>query len=165
MSGLLARLRAARPERGEWIIGAVVWGVAMALCICASLMLNQRLPEAHLPRLLLVYFIGGMLAWLVSLPLIRFCAVGRTTETRFAASFLFLTIGTTAATALIFALQYRLFYAQWHAPFGTRIWAFQFVFTSASAVYQFAVLGLRLYLPLGLLFLTGASVLLTHRSR
>lgn len=165
MSGLSARLRAARPHGGEWIIGAVVWGVAMALCICASLTLNQRLPEAHLPRLLLVYFVGGMLAWLVSLPLIRFCAVGRTTETRFAASFLFLTIGTTAATALIFALQYRLFYAQWHAPFGTRIWAFQFVFTSASAVYQFAVLGLRLYLPLGLLFLTGASVLLTHRSR
>ena len=48
-------------------------------------------------------------------------------------------------TAFLFAMDYRLFYSRWHAPFGTIVWAFQFVFTSASAVYQFAVLGMRLF--------------------
>ena len=46
-------------------------------------------------------------------------------------------------------MDYRLFYARWHAPFGTRTWVYQFTFTSASAVYQFIVMGIRLYLPLG----------------
>lgn len=44
-------------------------------------------------------------------------------------------------------------------PFGTVIWFFQFAFTSASAVYQFAVLGVRHYLPFGLILLIAASIL------
>ncbi len=32
---------------------------------------------------------------------------------------------------------------------GTRTWLFQFAFTSLAAFYQFLVLGVRLYLPLG----------------
>jgi hypothetical protein len=49
----------------------------------------------------------------------------------------------------MFSIIYRNFYAQWHGDPFTRIWLFQLTFTSASALYQFAVLGLRLYLPLG----------------
>jgi hypothetical protein len=59
-------------------------------------------------------------------------------------------------------MDYRLFYAQWHRPFGTRIWAYQFIFTSAGAVYQFLVMGLRLYLPVGLPILAGTSLWLAR---
>ena len=33
-------------------------------------------------------------------------------------------------------------------PSAVSVWAFHFVFTSISAVYQFLVIGLRLFLPL-----------------
>ena len=65
------------------------------------------------------------------------------------AFFLCLTVCTIAATAFLFAMDYRIFYARWHAPFGTLTWVYQFVFTSAGAVYQFVVMGIRLYLPVG----------------
>ena len=70
-----------------------------------------------------------------------------------------------AMTAFLFALDYRVFYARWHAPTGSLIWMFQFAFTSASAVYQFGVLGSRLFLPLGLIWLPGASLYLARRMR
>lgn len=145
--------------------GALVWGAAMALSALLSLGLDNRLETYHLPAILLLYFLGGLFGWLLMLPLIRRLGAGRPAESRFAAALLFLTLGTVLSTALLFALQYRLFYARWHEAFGTRIWAFQFAFTSASAVYQFAVLGLRLFLPFGLVCLIGASWRLMRRSR
>lgn len=72
---------------------------------------------------------------------------------------------TLIFTSLIFALQYRIFYAQWHEPAFSRIWFFQQLFTSLGAAYQFAVLGSRLYLPAGPLFLLAASYALLRRMR
>lgn len=57
---------------------------------------------------------GAVLGWLAALPLARFASHARPPETRLAAAFLFLGAGTAAFTALLFALQYRQFYAQWH---------------------------------------------------
>ena len=48
---------------------------------------------------------------------------------------------------------------------GSIVWAFQFVFTSISAVYQFLVIGLRLFLPLGLVCLVASSYHLAKRMR
>lgn len=137
----------------------------MALSAFFSLLLMDRVPQAHLAALTALYFGGGLLGWLVALPLARFRERGRAAETRFAAAFLFLGTATFMATAFLFAMQYRLFYAQWHAPVGTRIWLYQFVFTSAGAVYQFAVLGLRLAFPLALVFLVAASLHLARARR
>lgn len=137
----------------------------MALSAIFSLLLLNRLPVARLDDLVLLYFSGGLLGWFLALPMIRFCGHARAAETRFAAAFLFLGLGTVLVTALLFATHYRLFYAQWHAPFGSRIWVHQFVFTSAGAVYQFAVLGLRLAFPLALVFLVAASLHLARARR
>ncbi|MBW8447479.1 MAG: hypothetical protein K0M49_17795 [Arenimonas sp.] len=164
-SGLRARLAASRPPVAEWLIGGLVWGGLITLCIILSTYGLHRLPTAHRATVLALYFSGAALGWIAALPLIRFAGHSRPQETRFAAAFLFLAGGTAAFTALLFALQYRHFYAQWHEPFGTRIWLFQFAFTSASAVYQFAVLGIRNYLPFGLILLIGASILHARRSR
>lgn len=145
--------------------GAAAWGLAMAGCALVSLALQERWQTFHLQKLLLLYFSGGLLAWLLALPLARFFTRRRAAETRFAAHFVLLGLGTVAVTAALFALQYRVFYAQWHQPFGTRIWIYQFVFTFAGALYQFAVMGLSLYLPAGLPLLAGASLWLAKTMR
>ncbi|MNY76595.1 hypothetical protein D3C86_2162310 [compost metagenome] len=59
---------------------------------------------------------------------------------------------------MLFALDYRAFYARWHADAGTRAWLYQFAFTSLVAFYQFLVLGIRLYLPVGGAALLAASL-------
>lgn len=164
-SGFRARLAASRPPLGEWLIGAVLWGLLIALSVTFSAYGLHRLPGTHRAIVLALYFTGAALGWIAALPLMRFASLARPPETRFAAAFLFLGAGTAALTALLFALHYRQFYAQWHQPFGTLIWFFQFAFTSASAVYQFAVLGIRHYLPFGLILLIGASILHARRSR
>lgn len=138
--------------------GAFVWGLLMTACAFLSLHMEGRDENFHLEKLLLIYFVGGLFAWPIALPLARLLTRRRRTETRFAAHFVLLSLGTIAMTAFFFAMEYRLFYAQWHQPFGTRIWVFQFVFTSIGAAYQFLVMGLRLYLPVGLPLLAGASL-------
>ncbi|MBC7150061.1 MAG: hypothetical protein H5U22_11820 [Rhizobium sp.] len=163
--GFRARLAASQPPLGEWLIGAVLWGLLIAFSVTFSAYGLHRLPGNHRAIVLGLYFTGAALGWIAALPLVRFASLARPPETRFAAAFLFLGAGTAVLTALLFALHYRQFYAQWHQPFGTVIWFFQFAFTSASAVYQFAVLGIRHYLPFGLILLIGASILHARRSR
>lgn len=161
----LRRLASARPGAIEWFGGALLWGAVMAAAAWCGFALQQSIPVTRNDELMLLYFAGGALAWLAVLPKIRFCALARRPETRVAAALLFLALGTVAMTALLFALQYRLFYARWHEPFGTRIWLYQFAFTSAGAVYQFAVLGIRPLLPFGGPLLLAASLLLARRYR
>lgn len=159
------RFAAALPPVRLWLVGALVWGTLMATVLGLSLYGTERLDGSHTPALFGLYFSGGAIGWFLALPLIGFFSFRRRLETRFAAAFLLLSCGTFATTALLFALQYRMFYAQWHAPFGTVIWAFQFVFTSASAVYQFTALGSRHYFPFGVALLVAASLWLARRNR
>ena len=142
--------------------GALAWGASMTACAYLSLVLEGRAGSFHLAKLLLIYFAGGLFAWPLALAAARLVTRRRSVETRFAAHFVLLSLGTIGMTALLFALDYRSFYAQWHQPFGTRIWLFQFAFTTAGAVYQFLVMGLRLYLPVGLPLLAGVSLWLAH---
>jgi hypothetical protein len=150
------------PSRRLHFGGSVAWGLLMAACAFVSLVMQGRAETFHVDKILLIFFAGGLLAWIVVLPMARLLTRRRSAETRFAAHFALLSLGTIAATAFLFAMDYRLFYAQWHQPFGTRIWAYQFVFTSAGAAYQFLVMGLRLYLPVGLPILAGASLWLAR---
>jgi hypothetical protein len=145
-----------------YIGGAVGWGLLMAACAFASLVIHGRWQSFHLDTVLMIYFAGGLAAWPIALPVARAISRRRSGETRFAAHFTLLSLGTIAMTAFLFAMDYRQFYSQWHAPFGTRIWAYQFVFTTAGAAYQFLVMGLRLYLPVGLPVLAGASLWLSR---
>ncbi len=149
----------------EVLGSAICWGAAMSASAIAALYLRNGLLTGHLGALTLVYFFGGALAWPILVPLTQRFARQRPTGARFAAFFLALSIGTVAMTAFLFAMDYRWFYSRWHAPFGSLIWIFQFLFTGASAVYQFAVLGLALFLPLGLLCLIVVSAYLARRAR
>ena len=158
------RMRASLPTLREVLFGAPIWGLVMALSALVALYLRNGAETFHLSSILVLFFAGGLVSWPFALLLGRFGAIGRGRETRFAAFFLCLTLCTIAVTAVLFALDYRVFYARWHAPFGTGTWVYQFTFTSASAIYQFIVMGIRLYLPLGFAALALASLWLTCRT-
>ncbi|PYE37065.1 hypothetical protein C8J35_101334 [Rhizobium sp. PP-F2F-G38] len=156
------RLRAGWQGMRRHLLLAPTWGLLMSLCALASLFLHGRAGTGHTVSVLVLYFVGGMLALPISIFVSRALSLGRRAETRFACMFLCLTLLTIGMTAFLFAMQYRLFFSRWHAPFATRIWFYQFAFTSAGAVYQFIVMGVRLYLPIGLPALLGMSLWLTR---
>ncbi|OWV75078.1 hypothetical protein ATY76_25060 [Rhizobium sp. R339] len=159
------RLRAAKPPYPDLIAGALLWGTQMLASSMLGLYLRNGLQTSRLAEVAALYFLGGLLSWPFALPVARFFAYDRPPEARFAAFFVTLTAATVLMTAFLFAMEYRLFYSRWHAPFGSIVWAFQFVFTSISAVYQFLVIGLRLFLPLGLVCLVASSYHLAKRMR
>lgn len=160
-----ARTRTAASHCLALLGGSISWGLVMAASALATLYLRNGLLTSHLTALALVYFLGGALSWPIMVPLARRVAESRPPSARFAAFFLALSLGTVAMTAFLFAMDYRWFYARWHASFGSLIWIFQFLFTGASAVYQFAVLGLTLFLPFGLLCLIAISAYLARHRR
>lgn len=156
------RLAHSVPSLREAILGALCWGFAMALSAWLALWWRENDATFHLKSILALYAWGGLIAWPLSLFAARCLSQNRPVETRFSAFFLCLTAGTIGTTAFLFALDYRAFYAQWHATTGTPTWMFQFAFTSLAAFYQFLVLGVRLYLPLGAVALVATSLLLAR---
>jgi hypothetical protein len=159
------RLRTSLPGWRIAVFGSLLWGLGMAASAGFTLWQDGLIQDLKLVFLLLLYFLGGLLGFPFALFLMAFTGAGRRFDTRFAASFLSLAICTVLMTAFLFSLQYRQFYAQWHAPFGTEIWMFQYVFTAASAVYQFMVSGLKLYLPVGMVMILVTAAFLARRIR
>ncbi len=151
------------PRPREAIFGTVLWALAMSANAVLVLVGRQWALFGHIEALAAVYAGGGALGWLVGIFFARLLSWGSSHERRVAAALLCLAVATAAATGGIFALQYGDYYSTWHAPFLTVAWTFQFVFTTASALYQFAVLGLRLFLPIGLVALITASLFVARR--
>lgn len=146
---------------------AIIWAVFLALHTIVNLWLSgwQSFSSiANLAMLIFVgSFIGGALGWLCTI----WVAARLVAPKRFAAAMVLVLLGTVGITAGLFALQYRLYYSQWHMPAFTIGWFFQFAFTSLSAVYLFAVQGLRLLLPfspLGLFIAATAFVRFAPRN-
>jgi len=83
---------------------------------------------------------------------------------RFIIGTIILTLATHTATAALFALQYRMFYSHWHAEFPSIVWCFQFVFTSASATYQFTVDSFYVYFPAAPLLFLALGVWFARRA-
>jgi hypothetical protein len=164
--GLLARAKTSLPDWQDALYGAFGWGIAMAVSAQVAIWSTNRAETFHFWSLTLLFFAGAALAWPIGLFLVRFAALGRGPQIWFASVMVFLSASTVGGTAFLFALIYRIFYAQWHAEAFSRVWVFQQIFTTASAFYQFAVMGLRLYLPCGaLLLLLVALVMARRRAR
>ena len=119
--------------------------------------LKGKALEGSLETLVLTFSIGGFAGFVPALFVYRLFSRGRSASQRFSLAFLALTAMTIVCTSLTFTLIFRAYYAQWHEAFLTRHWLEQQFFTTASASYQFAVLGLRSFLPLGLAALFLAS--------
>jgi hypothetical protein len=147
------------------LLQALAWGALMALAVYASLQVTIAAKTSHLGALLLIYFAGGALAFPPAIAMAQRISRGKRAEARFSAAFLCLGGLTLMATAVLMALVYRLFLAPWHAETGFGPMLFDFLFGIASALYQFAVLGIRNLIPLGLVFLVIASLWLARATR
>lgn len=137
----------------------------MALSFLVSVHIFGRPTGSHDLALTAIYAAGGFLGWLVAIPLIHLLTRRRRPSTVLAGWISILGIVTIGATAGLYALQYRHFYAHWHAPFASRIWVYQLIYTTAVALYQFAVMGVRHLLPAGFAMLLVLSVVMARRSR
>ena len=159
------RLRRAVPSTVAALLGALLWAVAMGASALTGLWLDNWETPEKIRFVVLLYAMGAALAFPVGLFAARLISLDRQAEVAFAAAFICLLAATLAFTGGLFALQYRSYYAEWHAEAFTVLWAFELVFTSLTALYQFVVLGVRLYFPLGFIALAVASVWFAHQQR
>nr|WP_195179790.1 hypothetical protein [Mesorhizobium sp. INR15] len=147
------------------LVGALLWAAAMGASALVNLWSDAWETPEKIRFVSLLYAAGGALGFPAGLYLARLVSLGRQWEVALAAAFVCLLAATLAFTGGLFALQYRSYYAEWHAPAFTPTWGFQLVFTTLTALYQFVVLGIRLYFPLGFAALAVASVWFARQQR
>ena len=156
----------ALPAPSMVVFGSAGWGVILMISALAGMWLRNGLVVANPFAIAAVFFYGGALAfapafWLTTLTFRRRGALAR-----FLGSTLVVAIGSHLATSAIFALQYRVFYAHWHANFPDIVWFFQLAFTSAAAVFIFTVGSLHYYYwPASCLAFLGFGLWFARRSR
>jgi hypothetical protein len=146
------------PTRGaQSILQSFAWALAMMASAALNLYLLDRSVEKNTQLLVLFFGLGAFIAFPIAKMSLRFVPLRWREGQRFAFTFLTLLFLTIGVTAFIFGLHFRIYFAQWHDDSLSVRLVFETVFTILSAVYQFFVLGLRLYLPFGLIALLGAS--------
>ncbi|WP_260901969.1 hypothetical protein [Chelativorans salis] len=121
--------------------------------------------HSRVATITLTFTLGAALAFPTAL--YPACQMARRFDTgrRFACFFLALGVATVGFTALVFAFQYVASVASWHEGVSLHDLADWLLFTTATALYQFAVLGLRLYFPYGLLALFAFGLWFATRLR
>lgn len=158
-------VRSALPGWRATLFGSLAWAVAMGASALINLLLDHWATPDKIRIVSLLFAGGGALAFPLGLFAARLVSLGRGREVAFAAAMVCLAAATIGLTAGLYALQYRSYYAEWHAPAFTLTWGFQLVFTMAVASYQFVVLGIRLYFPLGFVALFAASLWFARQRR
>ena len=155
---LFAHLRLSLPPLVTTIVGSACWAAIMAASASAAIWARGWETAGKLAEVATLYAFGAAIAFPLGLMLARFVSLGRSAETAFAAAFLGFSLSTVGVTAMLFAFDYRQYYATWHDEPFTITWAFQFAFTTADALIQFAALGVRLFFPIGFIALLAASL-------
>lgn len=154
----MGRLRNAMPTLRDALFGTLLWAAIMGVSALVNLLQDNWVTPDKIRTVALLFAGGGALAFPVGLFAARLVSFGRGWEVAFAATLVGLAAATIGLTAGLYALQYRSYYAEWHAPAFTLEWGFQLVFTMAVAFYQFVALGIRLYFPLGFVALFAAGL-------
>lgn len=147
--------------RGHWrqaLLFGLVWAGLLSAHAFAKLLWLGWQDTTSITQMSLLIFVGnllgGTLAWMTAITI----GAHRISPKRFAVAMVIILVVSIGTSAFLFAMQYRLYYSQWHMSMFSIGWFFQLVFTGASALYLFAVQGLRLLLPLGPLFLAIAAL-------
>ncbi|MCV0397099.1 MAG: hypothetical protein K5872_21840 [Rhizobiaceae bacterium] len=165
--GTLWRIRLYRavPPWPELLLGTLGWaGLTAASSLLSVWRLGWTLPQAFM-QVAFLFAVGSAIAWPLAAIAIRLTARSLPPGAAYALAFLVLATTTIGVTSGFYALWYRDYYADWHATVFTTEWAFQFAFTVGGAVYQFLVLGLPMYMPVGFAGLFAASFLLARTTR
>lgn len=159
--------RAARDAGPPWRVAmeSVLWAILMTASAILSLVLEGWQDRSGIGVVAVLFCISALIAYAPSVVVACILSQERGMETRFAAHILMLAAGTVFTAALLNGLWLRSYFAAWHAtPFSIE-WTFQFVFTVAGGAYQFALFGMRLYLPLGFAALLAFALWRTARAR
>jgi hypothetical protein len=133
-----------------YAIGAVV-SVAIG-CLAAGWQADGRLWS-----FLGIVAAGSFLAAGISWPSAALVSRRRPPTARFAAMLIGLTLSTALITAFLFFLQHFFAPGMEHAPVFTRWFLVELFYSGLSTTYLFAVTGLRLFFPVGLLVMVLAS--------
>lgn len=149
----------------QFAAGAALWGALMALSAAVSLIWLDWRTDEQIRAVSTIFGLGGVVGYLLARIGFRLAIATQRIEARFAAHLFTLAAGTIGATATLYAMHHRVYFAQWHAPFPSVDWTLQLIFTILGAFYQFAALGLRLYLPVGVPALIVFALCLTARAR
>ena len=147
----------ALPALGRVMVGATLWAVLMGLSAWYGVSALDWETRGRITSIILLFAAGAFFAFPLGILVARLLTGRGGREVAFAAAFLSLAVATIGITSLIFAFDYRTYYAEWHDDELSIRLVFEVVFTTLSAVYQFAVLGVRLYFPVGFLGLFVAS--------
>jgi hypothetical protein len=158
-------MRRAVPPPGRALAGTLLWTAAMAASAALNLALGHWATPAKIRVVALLFAAGAALAFAPALFAARLLSLGRGGEVAFAAAFACLLASTIGFTGLLFGLQYRLYYSDWHDPVSTHLGLIEFVSTIAAGAYQFLVLGVRLYFPFGFVALLLFSLWFARQAR
>ncbi|ADZ70017.1 hypothetical protein [Polymorphum gilvum] len=158
---IAATVRVALPDAALF---APLWALAMAGLAAGHLWWAEQGLTARTLAIVLLFAAGGLLgsfvAWIAAAVV---ACLRRHPSARFAAMVLSLGIGTVATTALLFFLQFRAYYAQWHDATLSKAWIVETLMTGATAAYLFGIEGMRILLPWGLPLLLLAALVFTRR--
>ncbi len=161
LASLLRLRHAFRPA----ILFAPCYAAAVAGAVALHLVWREQAVNTRVTAVLILFALGALIAGFLSWLMAAMVAGNRPVSARFAAMMVLLAVSTAGLTAFLFFLQFRVYYAQWHASELTLLWLYQLAFTGASAVYIFMSSGLRMLLPFGLPVLFGAAYLFARRQR
>ncbi|BCH25529.1 hypothetical protein MesoLjLc_54590 [Mesorhizobium sp. L-8-10] len=153
------------PPVGPALAGAALWAAIMAASATHGIWLRTWQTPYKVQAVALLFAVGGAVGFPVGLFLARLFGMGRRREAAFAAALIGFSAATVASTALAYALVYRSYYAAWHAEPLSLTWLFQLIFTTLGATGQFAVLGLRLYFPIGFAAMLAAALWFVRKPR
>ena len=162
-SRLLSRLGHSLPSPWTVLIGSILLGTLSAACALTGLYLRNGGLIFSRDAIVLLYFYGAAVGFGPGVTLATFLVGDARPPLRMVVGTVILFLSIHTATATLFALQYRMFYAHWHADFPSIVWGFQFAFTTVGALYQFTVDSLYLYYPLAPLLFGGLGLWFTFR--
>jgi hypothetical protein len=142
---LFARLERTAPSPIAVLTGSPLFGALAGLVAAIDLYDRNQFLMPQWPAVLVMFFLGGALGFPPALWLSRLVFGRRQAIARTMGATVIIALATHLALAALFALEYRFYYAHWHAPAFTIIWGFQFAFTTLSAAYQFTVISFSIY--------------------
>lgn len=167
-TGLFARLSnwfcGAIPSPAIVVFGSAIWGAIMAASAMIGLYWRDGLIVIPKLAVISLFFYGPAVGFAPGLWLAELLCGRASRIIRFVIGTIILAAATHTATGVLFALQYRVFYAHWHAEFPSITWCFQFVFTSASALYQFTVDSMYIYVPAAPLLFLALGIWFARRA-
>jgi hypothetical protein len=152
-----------RPGLRLTLAAGTLWPLAIVMSAMGSALLARHAMPPEALRISVIFALGAALAAPLACWFVAILALDQPTA-RFAAALVLLTTVTLAITAFLFGYDFWWYFAQWHGETLSQLWFVQLIFTFASAIYQFLVAGLRLYVPFGVFALIAASAWIARQT-